>query len=190
MLKRFSNNLSVTKIRRKFVTVKFGKRTKCPHCNYYRKLYRLRDGRYRCQRCLRKFSIITDTYLAKSRLPLDQWYELLWWFAYEFTASRTAKEVDSPQKLIHRSFSLIRKAIYDYELQEMIKFFGEVEVDETYIGPKFRNRRKKNRNKYRKLNVVKRGRGAKDLQQPVFGIYQRNGTVYVEFVEKVDKKTL
>jgi len=190
MIKRFSNNLSVTKIKRKFVTAKFGKRTKCPKCNYYRKLYRLQDNRYKCNRCNSRFSVITGTYLSKSRLSSDQWYELLWWFAYEFTANKTSKEIDLPQKLIHRSFSLLRKAIYDYELQEMIQFFGEVEVDETYIGPKFRNRRKKNRDKYRKLNAVKRGRGVKDLQQPVFGIYQRNGKVYIEFVKKVDKKTL
>lgn len=72
----------------------------------------------------------------------------------------------------------------------MVQFFGEIEVDETHIGPKFRNRRKARRDYYRKLNVVKRGRGAKYLQQPIFGIYQRNGQVYVEFVQDVEKKTL
>jgi transposase-like protein len=121
---------------------------------------------------------------------LDQWYELLWWFVYEFTANKTAKETDLAQKLIHRCFSLLRRAIYDDELQSMIGFFGEIEVDETYVGPKFKNRRKKNREKYRRLNVVKRGRGAKTLQQPIFGIYQRNGQVFIEFVENVKKKTL
>ena len=67
---------------------------------------------------------------------------------------------------------------------------GEVEVSETYIGPKFKNRRKKARDKLRKLNVVKRGRGAKNLVQPVFGIYQRNGTVYVRFVKNTGRKIL
>jgi len=190
MTKRFSNNLGVTKIRREFVTAKFGQRIRCSWCNYYRKVYRLQDGRYRCKMCGRKFSIDTNTYLANSRLPLDQWYELLWWFVYEFTANKTAKEVELNQKLVHRCFSVIRQAIYDHELRSMAQFFGEVEVDETYVGPKFKNRRKKNREKYRKLNVVKRGRGAKILQQPIFGIYQRNGQVYIEFVKTVDKKTL
>lgn len=190
MIKRFSNNLSVTKIKRKFVTAKFGKRTRCPKCNYYRKLYHLQDGRYKCNRCDSRFFITTRTYLAKSRLSLNQWYELLWWFAYRFTANKTAKEVELPQKLVHRCFSVIRKAIHDYQLQQMIQFLGEVEVDETYVGPKFRNRRKKKRDYYRKLNVVKRGRGAKYLQQPIFGIYQRNGRVYLEFVKDVEKKTL
>ena len=52
----------------------------------------------------------------------------------------------------------------------------------------FKNRRKKNREYYRKVNAV--GRGAKTLLQPVFGFYQRNGTVYVEFVSDAKKKTL
>ena len=72
----------------------------------------------------------------------------------------------------------------------MKKFFGEVEVDETYIGPKFKNRRKSNREKLRKIDAVKRGRGSNKLLQPVFGIYQRNGTVYVKFVKDAQKKTL
>lgn len=189
MIKRFSNNLSLPKIDRIFWQARFPERKVCIKCNH-RKLFKLTDGRLKCKRCGFRFFVTRDTHLSKSRLSLDQWYELLWWFVYEFTANKTSKEIDLPQKLIHRSFSLIRKAIYDYELQEMIQFFGEIEVDETYIGPKFRNRRKKNRDKYRKLNVVKRGRGVKDLQQPIFGIYQRNGKVYIEFVEKVDRKTL
>jgi len=190
MIKRFSDNLSVTKIRRKFVTAKFGQRIKCPYCHYYRKLYRLQDERYSCKRCSRRFSITTGTYLVKSRLSLSQWYELLWWFTYEFTANKTAKEVKLAQQRTHDCFSLIRKAIYDYEIGQMIQFFGEIEVDETYIGPKFKNRRKKKRDYFRKLNVVKRGRGAKYLQQPIFGLYQRNGLVYIEFVGDVEKKTL
>ena len=72
----------------------------------------------------------------------------------------------------------------------MNQFCGEIEVDETYVGPKFKNRRKDKRDLYRRINAVRRGRGAKILCQPVFGIYQRNGQVYVEFVGDVGKKTL
>lgn len=143
-----------------------------------------------CRKCRYSFSALTKTHLAKTRLPLDVWYELIWWFVYDFTANKTAKEVEFPQRLIHRCFSIIRKAIHDYEEAEMEKFFGEIEVDETYVGPKFRNRRKKSRDKLRRVNAVKRGRGAKTLLQPIFGIYQRNGTVYVKFVKDTGKKTL
>jgi len=49
---------------------------------------------------------------------------------------------------------------------------------------------KRNRDFYRKINSVKRGRGAKILQQPVSGLYQRDGQVYVEFIKDAEKKTL
>lgn len=189
MIKRFSDHLTVSKILRIFGHAKFAKKKRCFFCRF-RQLYRLSDGRFKCARCGRRFSLATNTYLANSRLSLDEWYELLWWFAYEFTAHKTARETGLPQRLVHRCFSVIRRAIYDYELQAMVRFLGEVEVDETYIGPKFKNRRKKKREWFRKLDAVKRGRGANKLQQPVFGLYQRDGQVYIEFVQHVDKGTL
>lgn len=189
MFKRFSSNLAVSKILRIFGHAKFPVKRHCLRC-HSRRLSRLSDDRFFCRRCHFKFSLLTDTYLQRSFLPLDQWYELLWWFAYEFTANKTAKEVKSPQQRIHSCFSLIRKAIYNYEQSRMNQFHGEVEVDETYVGPKFKNRRKEKREYYRKINAVRRGRGAKILTQPVFGLYQRDGQVYVEFVTDVKKKTL
>lgn len=128
--------------------------------------------------------------MRRSRVSLEAWYELLWWFAYEFTAHKTAREIGGSQKKVYRCFRLIRQTLYDYEAAEMKRFMGEVEVDETYVGPKFRNRRCKVRQKLRKINAVKRGRGAKHLQQPIFGIYQRNGVVYVEGVADVGTQTL
>jgi len=58
------------------------------------------------------------------------------------------------------------------------------------VGPKFKNRRKKNRDYYRTIKAVKRGRSAKTLLQPVFGLYQRDGRIYVEFIKDAEKKTL
>lgn len=179
----------MSKISRIFGHAKFPIKKQCLRCNS-RKLFAIIDGRLKCRRCRYIFSQFTGTPIVKSRLPLDAWYELIWWFVYEFTANKTAKETELPQRLVHRCFSTIRKAIHDYEETEMKKFFGEVEADETYIGPKFKNRRKKSRQHYRQINAVKRGRGAKNLQQPVFGLYQRNGTVYIKFVSDAGKKVI
>lgn len=57
----------------------------------------------------------------------------------------------------------------------MSPFRGEVEVDESYFGP----RRVRD----------KRGRGAGE-KTIVFGIFQRNGYVYTEIVPDASKKTL
>jgi transposase len=189
MIKRFSSNFSLSKIRRIFCQAKFTTRKHCIRCNS-RSISVVSDGRYLCRKCHYLFSIFTSTPLSRSRLPLDHWYELLWWFAYEFTANKTAKETNHPQRLVHRCFTKIRDGIYQFEEKEMVKFFGIVEVDETYIGPKFKNRRKKKRNFLKRIGVVKRGRGSKILQQPVFGMYQRDGRVYIKFVRDAEKNTL
>ena len=43
----------------------------------------------------------------------------------------------------------------------MKKFIGRAEIDEAYLGLKFKNGKK--RDKLRRLNVIKRGRGAKNF---------------------------
>jgi transposase-like protein len=63
------------------------------------------------------------------------------------------------------------------------QFSGIVEVDETYMGGQWKNKRKSTRAK-----GTKRGRGTS--KQPVFGIYARGGTVWAEVVDDVDAKTL
>lgn len=62
-------------------------------------------------------------------------------------------------------------------------FSGTVEVDETYIGGQWKNKRKTIRNE-----GTKRGRGTK--KQPVFGSLCRNGTVWAEVVDDVEADTL
>jgi hypothetical protein len=61
-------------------------------------------------------------------------------------------------------------------------FSGTVEVDETYLGGAWKNKRKVVRD-----IGTKRGRGTS--KQPVFGILCRNGQVWAEIVENVDDVT-
>jgi transposase-like protein len=62
-------------------------------------------------------------------------------------------------------------------------FSGIVEVDETYMGGQWKNKRKSQR-----ITGTKRGRGTQ--KQPVFGIYARKGTVWAELVDDVEAATL
>lgn len=62
-------------------------------------------------------------------------------------------------------------------------FSGTVEVDETYLGGQWKNKRKSQRS-----GGTKRGRGTK--KTPVFGVLCRNGKVWAEIVPDVEAKTL
>ena len=79
-----------------------------------------------------------------------------------------------------RTLIVVRRALTK-DVPEI--FFGTVEVDETYLGGQWKNKRKTIRDM-----GTKRGRGTK--KQPVFGILCRNGTVWAEVVGKVEAGTL
>lgn len=64
-------------------------------------------------------------------------------------------------------------------------FEGIVEVDETYVGGQWKNKRLETR---RISTKSKRGRGT--TKQPVFGILCRNGQVFAELIDNVEAEDL
>lgn len=60
-------------------------------------------------------------------------------------------------------------------------FEGTVEVDETYLGGQWKNKRK-----YLKKQGQKSKRGRGTTKQPVFGILCRNGKVWAELVDNIE----
>lgn len=90
-------------------------------------------------------------------------------FCLDLTAKQASLLLVINRNTINRYFNIFRKKIYDYQLKEMKQFVGEVEVDESYFGPK-----------RIRGQSTKRGRGTH--RQPVFGIYERGGQVYTEII--------
>ena len=64
-------------------------------------------------------------------------------------------------------------------------FEDTVEVDETYLGGQWKNKRLLVKKQQKQS---KRGRGT--TKQPIFGILCRNGTVWAELVSSVETKNL
>jgi transposase len=91
----------------------------------------------------------------------------------ELSARKIAQQVGLSYPTVLRAVTVLRMAIVAGQAEEeFVK--GEIELDETYFG----GRRK-----------GKRGRGAAG-KVPVFGIYERNGTVRVEVVKNVTAQSL
>jgi transposase len=191
MRRVFTADLSDTQVRSVFRAARFGDRTRCPECGYARKLWQLEDGRWRCKRCRKRFGLLTDTWLAHTRFELAEIYELLFWFELELTDHGIARRLEVPYHRVHRFLLDLRRAIAAFEDRSIALLDGAVEVDETYFGPRLRNRRRAERKKLRKSGQVLPGRGAHRLKQAVFGIYERtDGIVYVEPVASVSRETL
>jgi len=144
----------------------------CIRCRS-RKIYRIRGKRYRCRRCRYTFHDFSNRWLNKLNISYKKWLWIIKFFEVELSARKIAQQVGLSYPTVLKAVTIIRLAILaDQDREGFLK--GEIELDETYFG----GRRK-----------GKRGRGAAG-KVPVFGIYERNGTVRVEVVENVTAESL
>ena len=147
----------------------------CPKCSL-RKIYVIRRGKWRCAGC--KYEWIPH------RLPLyltrKKWIKILRWFLRGLSSQSISVEIGINRWRILRALTKTR-LMMSCDIPEV--FSGIIEVDETYIGGQWKNKRKGQR-----IKQAKRGRGT--LKTPVFGILCRGGKVWAQVVPDVEAKTL
>lgn len=187
---RFSADLTSQKIRSIFLGAKFDRYALCEKCHSDR-VYKTKPEQYRCRNCWSFFSLRARTFLQRKRIPLRLWYEIAYGFAIGLSAHKLQRVLKVKHyKTIYGGYKTIRQALIQYSHYSFEQFIGSVEVDESYYGGAFKNLRKKTRGRLRDLGLAKRGRGAKYRKQPVFGIYKRNGKVYLELIPDAQKTSL
>jgi transposase len=147
----------------------------CPKCKG-KKLYQLGSGKRRCSRCLYEFT----PHKLPFRFTRKEWREILHLFLMEQSSNSIAEQTGHDKRRILRALTRVRTVLAT-DVPEV--FTGTVEVDETYLGGAWRNKRKVVRD-----TGTKRGRGTS--KQPVFGILCRNGQVWAEIVDNVEAGTL
>lgn len=147
----------------------------CPRCSSKR-VYSVRRAKFRCAQCKYEW--------RSSRLPLrlsrEEWKKLLRWFLHGLSGRAISVETGINRWRVHRALLVLRRAMAS-DIPEV--FSGKVEVDETYVGGQWKNKRKQ----ARKMGT-KRGRGTR--KTPVFGILCRGGKVWAKVVPDVEARTL
>jgi len=191
---RFTSNLSTQKIRSKFLVARFGKYPKCRRCSSDRIKKTHRNG-FRCKKCWYEFKLTSGTFCERVRIPPRLWYEIAFCFALGLPALRAQKVLKVEEyRTVYRTYMTIRIALHrkSYELfREKTKWKrGGYELDEAFFGGKFKNKRKRVKKDLYEQGLVKRGRGAVYLQQPVLGMYKRNGVVFLELIPDTQKETI
>ena len=115
-----------------------------------------------------------NKYCYRSRISEAQFRSLLKYFALDIEAKKISQLIGLSEVSLCKYLTAIRKRIA-IECEEEAELSGEIEVDESYFGPR-RVRGKRGRGAYKKT--------------PVFGILKRNGRVYTRIIEECDRYTL
>ena len=165
-----------------FEQIRFKNGLFCAHCGH-RKVHRFRDGkRFRCADCKKDFTIKTGTIFGESKVTLRKWFIAI----YLLTTSSKgvssvvlAKQVGVTQKTAWFIDHRIRQAMR----QNKKKLEGKVEIDETMVGGKEKNKHLVNR------VSDTQGRSTK-TKTAVMGFLQRGGGIRASVVENLTLSTV
>lgn len=153
------------------------RRMKCPNCSKV-KFWKTSDRRLKCRSCRKMFRRknnpcgISRTLLKKVIIE----------FLLEHSTNIIMERIKITRYKLLKTLNLLRLAMIK-DVPRTLE--GIVEVDETYLGGQWKNKRLEIK---RKSALSKRGRGT--TKQPVFGILCRGGKVWAELIEKTEAENL
>lgn len=151
----------------------------CPHCGHT-KIYAFSDGKnYKCASCRKRFSVKVGTVFEDTKIPLQKWFMAVYLLTAHkkgISSLQLARDIDVTQKTAWFMLHRLRHASDTKAFNEPLR--NTVEVDETYVGGKEKNKHHDKRTK------GTQGRNT-DTKTAVMGMVERGGNVMAMSVPSV-----
>lgn len=147
------------------------------------KVYKCKNNQYKCVKTGKYFNVKTHTLFDSTKISLQKWFLAIWLVCGHkkgISSVQLAKDINVTQKTAWFMLHRIRKC---FGIENNNDLDNDVELDETYVGGKNKNR---HRNKKFKQS---QGRSFKD-KTPVLGMLERGGKVNAVVVDNVQSHTL
>ena len=146
------------------------------------KVYKRGDGNYRCKNTGKNFNVRVGTIFEGTKLLLRKWFMAIYLICNHkksISTTQLAKDISVTLKTSWFLLHNIRRTFHSIHLEELN---GEVELDETFVGGK-----NKNRHANKKVKNSQ-GRSFKD-KVPVLGMLKRGGKVICKVVKDTSVKS-
>jgi transposase len=145
----------------------------CPRCGH-RKVYALAEGRWRCAACRYTFHVLTGRFVGLAGLTARQWLGLLERFVAEQTTRGLAADLSVAYNTAYKAVTLVRLAILSASLD------GRA-ILESRLGPELG---------FSGASLRPVPLDAPLAAVPVFGLLERGGMVFADFLPEVTPEDL
>lgn len=162
--------------------VRWDNKPVCPYCKSTKQTPMSKENRYHCNTCNTSYSVMVGTIFENTKLDFQKWFlaiSLVLNAKKGISARQLGRDIEVTKDTAWYMLMRIRKAFVEYG--DLLN--GIIEVDETYIGGKNKNRHND------KKTEGGQGRGGDD-KTAVAGILERGGKVIAKKVKDVSGKTL